>query len=131
MKRTSFFRVKQPYLPQFSRIFTERPIFLGISGLLCGAAASFLLWSPAVHNEALSRIKSLNPASIKEKADLLRSYDEWKRIVEEKPEYRDGFVMLAWYAKELGKTDEEKTYLQKVKNLDPNYALPEVLQIEK
>lgn len=82
------------------------------------------------------RTKDLHPnsfkiASSKETVSLTRSYDQWKRIVEQKPEYRDGYVMLAWYAQELGKTDEAAVYLQKIQSLDPSYAVPEVLQMEK
>jgi hypothetical protein len=39
--------------------------------------------------------------------------------------------MLAWYSQQLGKTDELIEYTKKVKDMDPNYAIPEILQVEK
>jgi len=74
---------------------------------------------------------SLKKVSGKEIAALTRSYDRWKQIVEQKPEYRDGYVMLAWYAQELGKPEDAKGYLQKAQGLDPNYSIPEVLLLER
>jgi len=74
---------------------------------------------------------SLKIVTSKEIVSLTRSYDQWKRIVAQKPEYRDGYVMLAWYATELGKADEAAIYLQKIQSLDPNYTIPEVLLMER
>ena len=59
-----------------------------------------------------------------------RSYEEWKQVVEKRPDYRDGYIMLAWYAQELGKTEEAQASIQKVMALDPNYPIPEVFQAE-
>ena len=131
MKDTAFFQTKNRYLPQISRLFTVRPLFWIIFGLTCGAVASFLLWNPLFMRTKGLHPNSFKTASSKETVTLTRSYDEWKRIVEQKPEYRDGYVMLAWYAQELGKIEEAKGYLQKAQSLDPNYAIPEVLLMER
>ena len=61
---------------------------------------------------------------------LLASYDTWKQVVNSNPEYRDGYVMLAWYATQLGKKDEVLGYIQKIRTLDPNYSFPEVFNVE-
>ena len=131
MPKITFFRPKKQYLPQISRLFTEHLFFWAIFGVFSGVLASFLAWNPVSAKDALPGISLTQLSSNKDVTELTRSYDEWKRVVEEKPEYRDGYVMLAWYAKELGKTDEVLRYLQKIGSLDPNYSVPEMLQIER
>jgi len=131
MGKTTFFRIKRPYLPQIPRLFTAGPFFWITFGLTCGAVASFLLLNPLFMGTKALHPNSFKIASSKETVTLTRSYDGWKRIVEQKPEYRDGYVMLAWYAQELGKTDEAAVYLQKIQSLDPSYTIPEVLLMER
>lgn len=66
-----------------------------------------------------------------EAASLEQSLGQWKTIIKEHPDYRDGYLMLAWISKRLGKTEEERTYLHKALSLDPNYQIPEVLQMDQ
>ena len=129
--KTTFFRAKQSYLPHISRLFTVRPISLLVSGLMCGFLASFLVWSLPLFYSVLSHSNDFPIAVNRDVPALTRSYDQWKQVVADKPEYRDGYVMLAWYAKELGKTEETDGYIQQIKKLDPNYPLPEMLTVEK
>jgi hypothetical protein len=131
MSKTVFFQSKKSYFPQISRLFTEHLFFWVIFGVFVGVLASFLTLKPLYFHDVLSQIDLTQLASRKDEKELTRSYEEWKRIVEAKPEYRDAFVMLAWYAKELGKTEEEKIYIQKIIALDPSYSIPEVFLMEK
>ncbi len=71
------------------------------------------------------------PTGLGKVADLLTSYRYWKDIVSTRPDYRDGYLMLAYYAKELGNSDEAAGYLEKVRSIDPNYQFPEILEVEK
>lgn len=131
MKKTAFFRVKKSYFPQISRLFTERPVFWAFSGLLFGIVASFMIWGFSAIKQVLAHPVAFTIETHKDTAALTRSYNEWKQVVEEKPAYRDGYVMLAWYAKELGKEEEEEAYIQKIMALDPSYTIPEVLQVDR
>jgi tetratricopeptide (TPR) repeat protein len=130
MKQTTFFRVNRPYLPRISRIFPERVLIFLFSGLFIGIIASYLAMNPQlVKVHPISTALPLVPNT--KRSTFVRSYEVWKNIVAQKPEYRDGYIMLAYYAKEIGKSDESKEYLKKVLSLDPNYQIPEVLLVEK
>jgi len=127
--RTTFFRTNKSYLPHFSRIFTERPLAFILPGLFCGILASLLLLKPFIFANNPKTTLPLIPN--KQRSTYVQSYETWKEIIAEKPEYRDGYVMLAYYAQEIGKTDEAKEYLQRVLSLDPNYQIPEVFSMEE
>lgn len=64
---------------------------------------------------------------------VVRQYDYWRMIVEQKPDYRDAFVTLAVVAHTLKKTDEATQYLKQAYVLDPNneqiHTLAERLKI--
>ena len=62
--------------------------------------------------------------------ETMALYEKWRDVVSAHPDYRDGYIMVAWYAKILGKQDDVNTSLQHVANLDPTYAVPEVLLAE-
>lgn len=51
----------------------------------------------------------------------VQRYHAWQAIVSRYPDYRDGYYQLAVLAYQLNKFSESKTYLQKVRSLDPNY----------
>lgn len=131
MEKTAFFRSKQRYFPQFSRSFSARP-FLWISlGLVFGWLASNILWTQT-HKSARSFFPTpFSTALTTETSAAQKSYEQWKHVVEKQPDYRDGYLMLAWFSKKLGQSDEARTYIQKVMELDPSYSIPEVFSIEK
>lgn len=54
----------------------------------------------------------------------------WQKIVIDHPEYRDGWVQLSYIAFNEGNIKEVKLYLNKIRDLDPNYilSLPKPLQ---
>jgi len=45
----------------------------------------------------------------------------WEKIIDEKPNYRDGYLQLAYLYYKLYKNEKAKEYLQKAIKLDPNY----------
>lgn len=53
--------------------------------------------------------------------DIRRLIAAWEKIVEEKPNYRDGYLQLAILHYKLYKNDKAKEYLNKALDLDPNY----------
>jgi tetratricopeptide (TPR) repeat protein len=128
MEKTSFFSIKQSYLPQISRLFSVRPLFWVIGGLVFGILASIFVFhkTPVFFDKRV-----LGVDQNKEHGNLEASYDYWKEVVRVRQDYRDGYIMLAWYSQQLGKTDELIEYTKKVKDMDPNYAIPEILQVEK
>jgi tetratricopeptide (TPR) repeat protein len=44
----------------------------------------------------------------------------WQQLVQEKPDYRDGHIILAQLAYDLGEKEEAKTHLAIAQTLDPN-----------
>jgi hypothetical protein len=117
MAKNAFFQSKNRYLPHISRLFSVRLIFLVIVGVFFGILASILL---QIQPRQILAVSSQNLAKSE------ASYNEWKQIVAERPDYRDGYMMLAWYSRELGKNEEAKSYIQKVLALDPNFIVPEI-----
>ncbi|MBI5613314.1 hypothetical protein HY947_00130 [Candidatus Gottesmanbacteria bacterium] len=51
----------------------------------------------------------------------------WKKIIEERPDYRDGYVILALLSYKKKSTDMAAFYKNKALSLDPNYPLPKEL----
>jgi len=49
-----------------------------------------------------------------------RAYHYWKAIIQQKPDYRDGYMTLASISAALGKNDEAVEYLRQAYALDPN-----------
>ena len=130
MKKTAFFQSKKQHLPQIPRLFTAHPVFWIILGIICGVVASFILWKQPKTTSIITSKITFEAASNTRMIEAKRSYEEWKQVVEKRPDYRDGYIMLAWYAQELGKTEEAQASIQKVMALDPNYPIPEVFSAE-
>ncbi len=55
--------------------------------------------------------------------DIKRLIAAWEKVIEEKPDYRDGYLQLAYLHYKLYETEEAKEYLEKAIELDPNYEL--------
>ena len=53
--------------------------------------------------------------------DIRRLIAAWEKIIEEKPNYRDGYLQLAILHYKLYENEKAKEYLQKALDLDPNY----------
>ncbi len=51
---------------------------------------------------------------------LKENYAYWKNVVQERPDYRDAYIMAGTLAYELGDTTEALNYLGKARALDPN-----------
>lgn len=51
---------------------------------------------------------------------LRRQYQFWQTVVREKPDYRDGYIMLASLAYQLRKLDEARSSLARAQALDSN-----------
>lgn len=63
-----------------------------------------------------------------EPARVAADYLLWQRTLKEKPDYRDGYLVLATLAYRLGRISEAKTNLDKALLLDPNFAAGQQLQ---
>ncbi|MGB9706686.1 MAG: tetratricopeptide repeat protein [Microgenomates group bacterium] len=53
--------------------------------------------------------------------DIRQLITAWEKIVEEKPNYRDGYLQLAYLHYKIFESKKAKEYLEKALNLDPNY----------
>ena len=67
------------------------------------------------------RIFSPTPATVN------REESFWKKIVEERPDYRDGYIILALLSYKRKSPSEALMYKNKALALDPNYPLPKEL----
>lgn len=53
--------------------------------------------------------------------DIKKLIAAWEKIIEEKPNYRDGYLQLAYLHYRLYENERAKEYLEKAIELDPNY----------
>lgn len=53
--------------------------------------------------------------------DVQQLIEDWKKIVAEKPDFRDAYLNLARLYFQLFENEKAKNYLQKAINCDPNY----------
>jgi len=53
--------------------------------------------------------------------DIQRLIDAWEKIVEEKPNYRDGYLQLAVLYYKIYENGKAKEYLNKALEIDPNF----------
>jgi len=73
-------------------------------------------FAPNGELEKLWQEKTLNnPREIK------RIISAWEKFVKEKPDYRDGYLKLAFFYHQLGEKQKALENLKKAKLLDPNY----------
>jgi len=82
-------------------------------GLTRDMTNTHVLGAEAETENILSRWDSETTAS-------LRTYNYWKNVTEEKPDYRDAYIQLAIASDKLKKTDEAELYLDRAESLDPN-----------
>lgn len=54
-------------------------------------------------------------------AELRKEIQKWEKIVQNKPDYRDGYFQLAVLHYQLYEDKKAKVYLEKVLSLDPNF----------
>lgn len=55
--------------------------------------------------------------------DLEILTQRWQEILQQKPDYRDGWLKLSLYLIKVGKINEAQEALEKAKELDPNYEV--------
>jgi tetratricopeptide (TPR) repeat protein len=60
--------------------------------------------------------------------DIRRLISGWEKIVEEKPNYRDGYLQLAILHYKLYENEKAKEYLDKALEIDPNYQPAQELE---
>lgn len=70
-------------------------------------------------------------STISPSPELLASqFDHWKAIAQERPDYRDAFVMAAAYAYQLGNKEEARALINRAFALDPTSpTVQELLKI--
>jgi tetratricopeptide (TPR) repeat protein len=59
---------------------------------------------------------------IAEKEKVMHELSFWHSVTSERPEYRDGYFMLAKVQYQLGKKEEAKKNVQKALTIDPNFT---------
>lgn len=131
MRQSAFFTLrKNQLLPHISRLLSARSAFWIIVGLILGIFI-LTIWQVQPQRIADIAVHPFKQLVFDEKTAHFRSsYEEWKQVVETRPDYRDGYIMLAWYAHMLGEQKEADNYIRKVLTLDPSYNIPEVFSAE-
>ena len=131
------------YLPRFHRffpaLFFTRTFSLSLkllfwAVLIGGISINMLSGTITFDNAHLRTLKSLTSTHIlgaetesssQARVDYVtktNQYAYWQSVVEQHPNYRDGYYALATLAYELRKYNEARFYLTKTKALDPNYS---------
>ncbi len=73
---------------------------------------------PPVASDTLTDKAVLGAATAPHVLEAQLSY--WKKLIEEKPDYRDAYIMAAFLSYQLGEKGQTKEFLQKALTLDPN-----------
>ncbi len=60
--------------------------------------------------------------------DIKRLIAAWEKVIKEKPDYRDGYLQLAYLHYKLYEDEKAKEYLEKAIELDPNYELTRLMK---
>jgi tetratricopeptide (TPR) repeat protein len=60
--------------------------------------------------------------------ELKKLISKWEKVISENPNYRDGYLHLAFYYFKLGEKEKAKENLSKAIDLDPNYELSKELE---
>ncbi len=145
-----------PGFPHFTRFFSalfKLPRF-GIAGkillwsiLAIGIGANLVLTDSAVKKQLTAivkyRLASFVPeqsrqailgasnvqSDMKNQPDTTTDsgYTYWMEIVRAHPDYRDGYFMVATLAYQRGNMQQAREYLNKVREIDPNY--PGIVQL--
>lgn len=77
-------------------------------------------------NQQIEELKKTKAYSNPQEIRLL--INSWEEIVAEKPDYRDGYLQLAYLHFRLYQNDQARQYLAKALALDPNFPLSLALE---
>jgi len=81
------------------------------------------LWQLRVLGTSTSRFgQLLQQKLLQNPADIKRLIAGWERIVDQKPNYRDGWLQLAYLNYKIYEDEKAKVYLTKALELDPNFT---------
>lgn len=112
--------------PRIPRLFSAAIFFIALWGglgiLLAINGMNRISANPTIQESVLGVTAS-------ESAQLTSQLAYWKKISEEKPDYRDAFIMAANLAYKLGNKQEAKQFIDRAFALDP--TSPTVLEIKK
>lgn len=115
---------KNVKFPSISRSITEGVVrYLKKERVLLGALAlSIFLFGGLVY-ASLDLYASLQSQKRvkEERVQLQKNIAFWQQVVTERPDYRDGYFMLATLVMRNGQRHEADVYLQKALQIDPNF----------
>ena len=123
----------QVLFPQFTRLFTASRFqwirsvaakagMWGLLVALLGANIQAFKTQGEANKDILgaSTGRSIQQSTQSNEA-LEKNFSEWQKTIQQHPDYRDGYYMLAILAYQLNRIEEAESYLSVVKKLDPNY----------
>ncbi len=113
---------------------SKRELFVKFAGkailwlcLILLIAANILFLNSDGARSLLTRLtnvlgaQSLLRSDEQQRAALYEVYRFWQQVVRDHPDYRDGYIQLALVSYQLELTEESRSYVEKIKSLDPNY----------
>lgn len=100
--------IKLNVFPQIIRIFSASLLW----GSLTGVVFVNILNVPQSSTNVLG--------AQTEKQRVEQDYAFWQSVIQEKPDYRDAYLVLGSLAYQLSRIEEGKTYADKALELDPN-----------
>ncbi|MBP9719474.1 MAG: tetratricopeptide repeat protein [Candidatus Levybacteria bacterium] len=110
--------------PSISRSITES-ILASLRSekwvLLASVSGVFFLCLMLYAIVQLSHSLRVQKQVMQEKAKVMRDMSFWQNVTVERPEYRDGYFMLAVLQYQIGKKQEAVATVQKALEIDPNF----------
>lgn len=127
--------------PQFTRLFsaTFSHPFVKLTGklllwslLLVSIGINIFVYNPDIFAQVFpgnavtktDKVLGVSDPMAKETGieTVENDYQYWLGIIQDHPDYRDAHVYAAVAAYKLGKIDDSRAHLGKVRELDPNYS---------
>lgn len=115
---------KKKKSPSISRSITESVLsfissekYVLIASLLGVFSFCWMLFAVV----QLSGVLQIQKQRELERAKVMHEVGFWEEVTKSKPEYRDGYFMLAVLEYRIGKKQEALTHVEKALQIDPNF----------
>lgn len=114
-----------------TRLFAELPLHLFEDRVLVAAVsiALFFLIGIIYQSNELAKAYDEKQQAKKQRDNVVYQHSYWQQVIESKPDYRDGYIMLALLTNQMGDPINSKVYLKEALEIDPNFEKAKQLQL--
>ncbi|MDZ7586294.1 MAG: hypothetical protein U0946_00950 [Patescibacteria group bacterium] len=106
-------RIYRPIKPVINPLLNKiKLIYLLIALLIIGAVGNYQYWEEKNEYEEALRQKTI----------IEQEIEQWEKILEEKPSYRDILLRISLLNVQIYEYDKAKSFWEKANYLDPNSA---------